>query len=89
MVNKKEETPKLWDLFMTKFKDIVFIVLFLATSLGWIVTSTTNKTKTKLILEQNTTAINELKTELKKVDEYMTKQAELNGQIIEYMKRDR
>lgn len=89
MTTKKEETPKLWDLFMSKFKDIVFIVLFLATSLGWIVTSTTNKTKTKLILEQNTAAINELKAEVKKVDEYMTKQAELNGQIIEYMKRDR
>ncbi|NMC59006.1 MAG: hypothetical protein GYA51_06445 [Candidatus Methanofastidiosa archaeon] len=76
----------LWDLFMTKFRDIVFIILFFATSIGWIVTSTTNKTKMKVVLEQNTQVINELKQEVKKINEYITKQSELNGQIIQYMK---
>jgi len=69
-----------WDLFMTKFRDVVFIILFLATSIGWIVTSTTNKTKMKVVLEQNTQVINELKEEVKKINEYITKQSELNGQ---------
>jgi len=71
---------------MTKFRDIVFIILFFATSIGWIVTSTTNKTKMKVVLEQNTQVINELKQEVKKINEYITKQSELNGQIIQYMK---
>jgi len=71
---------------MTKFRDIVFVILFLATSIGWIVTSTTNKTKMKAVLEQNTQVINEVKQEIKKINEYITKQSELNGQIIQYMK---
>lgn len=75
-----------WDLFMTKFRDVVFIILFLATSIGWIVTSTTNKTKMKVVLEQNTQVINELKEEVKKINEYITKQSELNGQMIQFMK---
>lgn len=84
MTGKKET---LWDTFMTKFRDVVFIILFLATSMGWVVTSTTNKTKMKVVLEQNTQAINEVKGELKKINEYITKQSELNGQIIQYMKK--
>jgi len=76
----------MWDLFMTKFRDVVFVILFLATSIGWIVTSTTNKTKMKVVLEQNTQVINEVKQEIKKINEYITKQSELNGQIIQYMK---
>jgi len=75
-----------WDLFMTKFRDVVFIILFFATSIGWIVTSTTNKTKMKVVLEQNTQVINELKEEVKKINEYITKQSELNGQMIQFMK---
>ena len=71
---------------MTKFRDVVFIILFLATSIGWIVTSTTNKTKMKVVLEQNTQVINELKEEVKKINEYITKQSELNGQMIQFMK---
>ena len=75
-----------WDVFMTKFRDVVFIILFLATSIGWVVTSTTNKTKMKVVLEQNTQVINELKEEVKKINEYITKQSELNGQMIQFMK---
>jgi hypothetical protein len=86
MPPKNTDVKSVWDGFMTKFRDIVFIILFLITSAGWIVTSTASKTKTKLVLEQNTQAINELKGEMKEVNESMKKQAELNGQIIQYMK---
>jgi hypothetical protein len=85
MPEKKTEKT-MWELFMTKFKDVVFIILFLATSMGWILTSNTNKTKTKIVLEQTTQAINDLKSEMKEVNESIKKQAELNGQIIQFMK---
>ena len=71
---------------MTKFKDVVFIILFIATSMGWILTSNTNRTKTKVVLEQTTQAVNDLKPEMKEVNESLKKQAELNGQIIQFMK---
>jgi hypothetical protein len=76
----------MWDTFITKFRDVVFIILFLSTSVGWIVTATTNKTKMKVVLEQNTQVINDLKGEVKKINDYITKQSELNGQVIQFMK---
>lgn len=81
-----EKKKTLWDQFMTKFRDIVFIILFLITSAGWIVTSTANKTKMKVVLEENTKAVNELKTEIKEINKTLKEQAELNGQIIQYMR---
>lgn len=78
----------LWDEFMGKFRDIIFIIMFLATSIGWVVSSTTNKTKMKVVLEETTKAVNELKGEVKEINKTLKEQAELNGQIIQYMKED-
>jgi hypothetical protein len=89
MPTKKDDTKTLWTLFMEKFRDVVFIILFLGTSVGWIITATNNKTKTKVVLEQTTQAVNELKIEVKEVNTTLQKQAELNGQIIQYMKGNR
>lgn len=83
---EKNTKKTMWDLFMLKFRDIVFIILFLGTSVGWIITSSNNKTKTKVVLEETTKAVNELKDEMKEVNKTLQKQAELNGQIIQYMK---
>jgi hypothetical protein len=83
---KEEETKTMWTMFMEKFRDIVFIILFLGTSVGWIITATNNKTKTKVVLEETTKAVNELKAEVKEVNKTLQKQAELNGQIIQFMK---
>lgn len=81
----KTEKP-MWTLFMEKFRDVVFIILFIATSIGWVATSTSNKTKTKVVLEETTKAVNELKQEMKEINKTLQKQAELNGQIIQYMR---
>ena len=70
---------------MTKFKDLVFIIMFLATIAGWIITSVTNKAKMKMAIEQNTQVVKELKGEINKINDYITKQSELNGQIIQFM----
>ncbi|HPI81712.1 MAG TPA: hypothetical protein PK122_00565 [Candidatus Paceibacterota bacterium] len=83
---EKKETKSPWGEFMTKFRDIVFIILFLVTSAGWIVTSTANKTKMKVVLEETTKAVNDLKEEVKEINKTLQKQAELNGQIIQYMR---
>ena len=78
--------PTPWGNFMTKFRDVIFILMFIATSIGWIATSVSDKTKMKVVLEQNTQAVNELKGEVKKINEYINKQSELNGKIIQFMK---
>ena len=31
-----KEEKNLWKLFMEKFRDVVFIILFIATSIGWV-----------------------------------------------------
>jgi hypothetical protein len=76
-----------WASFMTKFRDVVFIILFLITSAGWIATSSSNKTKMKVVLEETTKAVNELKSEVREINKTLQKQAELNGQIIQYMRQ--
>jgi hypothetical protein len=81
-----EKKKTMWEQFMGKFRDFVFIIMFLATSAGWIVSSTTSKTRMKVVLEENTKAVNELKAEVKEINKTLQKQAELNGQIIQYMK---
>ena len=81
MTGKKKN----WEPFMTKFKDLVFIIMFLATLAGWIITSVTNKAKMKMAIEQNTQVVKELKGEINKINDYITKQSELNGQIIQFM----
>lgn len=81
MTGKKKN----WEPFMTKFKDLVFIIMFLATIAGWIITSVTNKAKMKMAIEQNTLVVKELKGEINKINDYITKQSELNGQIIQFM----
>ena len=81
MTGKKKN----WEPFMTKFKDLVFIFMFLATIAGLIITSVTNKAKMKMAIEQNTLVVKELKGEINKINDYITKQSELNGQIIQFM----
>lgn len=86
MPPKKDEEKPMWTVFMEKFRDVVFIILFIATSIGWVATSSSNKTKTKIVLEETTKAINEVKAELKEINKTLQKQAELNGQVIQFMK---
>lgn len=81
----KKETA--WSKYMEKFRDVVFIILFISTSIGWIVSSTINTTKTKVVLEETIKSVNEMKEEMKEVRITLNKQSELNGQIIQYMKQ--
>lgn len=80
------EKNNIWNTVFNKLRDIIFIILFIATSLGWIITSNTNKTETRMILQRNTEAVNDLKEEIKKVNDFINRQAELNGQILQYMR---
>lgn len=85
MTAAKTEKKSIWDTFMSKFRDIVFILMFIVTSVGWIVTATKNKTEMSMVLQQNTQAINDLKGEIKSINSYITQQSELNGKIIQFM----
>jgi hypothetical protein len=78
-----------WKIFMTKFRDIIFIVMFLATTIGWITTAVSDKVKIKMVLEQNTKAINDINEQIKGFNNYINKQSELNGKIIQYMKDEK
>jgi hypothetical protein len=78
----------LWELFMTKIKDIVFIILFLATAIGWLSSALSKKNDYKNALENNTKAVIELKQQIKELNDYNKNQAELNGKFIQYMDMD-
>lgn len=82
---KTDKTPSLWDTFMSKFRDIVFIILFLGTTTGWIITSTNKKNNTNNKIEVLTGKVNDLTKMVEKQGDILLKQSELNGRIIEYM----
>lgn len=85
MPAKTAKTPSLWDAFMTKFRDIVFIILFLGTTTGWIVTSTSKKNDLKNKVEVLTNKLEDNTKQLEKINEILLQQSQLNGRIIEYM----
>jgi hypothetical protein len=80
--------PNMWEIFIKNFKDIVFVIMFLATTIGWITTSVSDKTEIKMTLQENTKTINELKKQVEDINTYIKEQSELNGKIIQYMEMD-
>ena len=84
----EEKKKSLWELAMTKIRDIVFVILFLATAVGWLTTALNQKRDYKHALEDNTEAIIELKQQIKELNNYNKSQAELNGKFIQYMEMD-
>lgn len=82
---KTPKTNSLWDAFMLKFRDIVFIILFLGTTTGWIVTSTSKKNDLKNKVEVLTNRLEDNTKQLEKINQILLQQSELNGRIIEYM----
>jgi len=72
-----------------KFERFVFIILFIATTIGWISSYVSNKSDIKNALENNTQEIKDLKRDVKKMNDYITSQAELNGKIIQFMEMNK
>jgi exopolysaccharide biosynthesis protein len=74
-----------WKNHMTFIRDVVFIILFLASVVGWIRSETIKKTKMEQKIEQLNTSVQESTKQLEKINEILYKQQELNGKIIQYM----
>ena len=70
-----------WDDNFKKIRDIVFIIMFLATCVGWLATSV--KSKAELKLQQEI-----IKGHVNQILEFQKQQLELNGKIIMYMEMD-
>lgn len=75
----------IWKNSMTKIRDVVFVLLFLATVVGWIRSEAINKTKLSIQVELLTNKIDENSKQLEKINEILTQQQLLNGKIIQYM----
>lgn len=78
----KEST---WKKHMTGIRDIDFIILFLATTVGWIRSEAVNKTKLTDQVENLSKKLDENTKQLEKINDILTEQQLLNGKIIQYM----
>jgi len=79
------EKESAWKKHMSFIRDVVFIVLFLASVVGWIRSETIKKTKMEEQIERLTVSVNESTKQLEKINDILYRQQELNGKIIQYM----
>lgn len=75
---KKEEGYKKYLMYL---KDVVYIIGLVVALYGWISTKSESNAILKNTVQNNTET-------LEKVEEFMEKQATLNGQFIQYMAMD-
>ena len=78
-------TESAWKRHMTFVRDVVFILLFFVSIIGWIRSETIKNTKMEYEIQQLTNSVKEGTEELKKINDILYKQQELNGKIIQYM----
>lgn len=78
-----------WKRHMTFIRDVAFIILFLASVIGWIRSETIKKTKMEDNIEQLTIVIKETTKQLEKVNDILYQQQLLNGKIINYMETNK
>ncbi len=74
--------------YMSKFKDMVFIIMFLATLSGWIYTGVSGKVTQEMTTAQHEKTIEEVKIQLTKINDKLTKQAQINGKVLQYIEMD-
>jgi hypothetical protein len=84
-VNEKQEKKSIWAEHMSIIKDVIFIIMFLASAIGWIRAEVKNKNEEKTQIEILTDRVNDLATHVKEKNELMQQQQILNGKIIQYM----
>lgn len=82
------EVSSLWKKHITIIRDVVFVLLFLVTVVGWIRSEAVNKTKLTIQVEIVTKKIDENTKQLEKINDILTEQQVLNGKIIQYMEMD-
>ena len=75
-----------WKKHMTIVRDVVFIILFLASTVGWIRLEAVKNTKLEAQVEILTKTLSENTKQLEKINDVLNEQQNLNGQIIQYMK---
>jgi len=83
--NDVDCTSAIWKRNMTMIRDIVFVVLFLATIYGWIRSDTKKDTMLETHVELLSDKVNELSKHMEKTNQILMDQKELNGKIIQYM----
>ena len=75
----------IWKKYMTIIRDVVFIIMFLVSVIGWIRAETRSKTKLEDKVESLTKAVENNTKQLEKIDNIISEQNTLNGKIIQYM----
>jgi hypothetical protein len=85
-VKTDKDVSPVWKKHMTIIRDVVFVVLFLASAIGWVRSETIKKTKLESQVEILTKTLEDNTKQLEKINDILTEQQNLNGQIIQYMK---
>jgi hypothetical protein len=79
------EKESIWKKNMTMIRDIVFVVLFLSTIVGWIRSETVKKAKLENEIEILNNKLDDISKHVEKTNDILNQQQILNGKIIQYM----
>jgi molybdopterin converting factor small subunit len=88
-IDEISNSKNIWKKYMIIIRDIVFIILFLVSVIGWIRAETAKETKfeTQVLndIENLSNKVNDLIKQQEKTNDILMDQRELNGKIIQYM----
>lgn len=92
----KTTTRNIGEKIMKYIKDIIYVTLFLmavgSSLIGWARAGEKESAEAQALksaVENNTAAMNELKSELKNINTFLLDQKELNGQFKEFMDNEK
>jgi hypothetical protein len=82
------KTESIWKKFIPTVKDVIYIILFLATAYGWIRSETKKASDKDNKIENLTKAVDSNTKQLEKISDMLMKQAEINGKMMLHIETD-
>lgn len=67
-------------------KDIIYVILFLIAAGGWLSSEISEKQAVKDTINNNTVALEGIKSSIDKINNFMLEQQKLNGKFEQHMK---
>jgi len=76
-----------WKKYISIIKDAVFVIGILISCVGWYHSETVKSTQRDIQIQILTKELNDNTKQLEKINDILSDQKTLNGEMIEYMKR--
>jgi hypothetical protein len=79
------KTDPRWKKHISLIKDAIYIILFLAATIGWISSKAKRDTKLETQVEHLIIMVQDQNKQLQKINDMFLDQKELNGKIIQFI----